>query len=344
MSESVLVGVSGGVDSICSCLKLRDLGYQVAPVFLKMKDQADERDVQRIARFEEVTGLTVETVDCRELFRQRVIEPFLQELTAGRTPNPCVICNQFLKVRLLFGEADRRQIGAVATGHYAKILQKDGLCRLARGASAKDQSYMLYRLPQAYLERLVFPLENSEKGQVRRLAREALGGSFGDGDSQDICFLGSLGLNAFLASHVTGAAIQPGQMVSDSGQVLGRHRGLAHYTVGQRKGLGLGGGPWYVTEKRLDERQLILSHVERPERRIILKDPVWHVLPDETKSYLVQTRYRSHPKPCTLRRTDEGRWAVLLDAPSGASAPGQSAVVYDGELVVGGGIIHQSCE
>ena len=194
------------------------------------------------------------------------------------------------------------------------------------------------------MERLIFPLENSEKEQVRHLAREALGGSFGDGDSQDICFLGSLGLDAFLASHVTGEAIQSGQMVSDSGQVLGRHRGLAHYTVGQRKGLGLGGGPWYVTEKRLDERLLILSHVERRERSIILKEPVWHVLPDETQGYLVQTRYRSQPKPCRLRQTGEGLWTVLLDAPSGASAPGQSAVVYDGELVVGGGIIDRTTE
>lgn len=332
MTQRVIVGVSGGVDSTVTLLELKDRGYQVRPVYLKMKDSLDRRDEERLSRLEKNTGLTVHVEDVRTLFAQRIIDPFVQALHKGLTPNPCVWCNQNMKLKALFEIADQWGGACVATGHYARKISTPNGERLAKALSSKDQSYMLYRIPVQWIERLIFPLAASEKAEVRQQVRRVLGEDQGEGDSQDICFLESLTLEQFINQKL---APEGGDMVSCEGVKLGRHKGLAHYTPGQRKGLGLSGGPWFVVEKKFTSNQLILDRAPKLCTSLILEDCCWHDLPQGPCQ--VKTRYRGGETDCQVGI--EGSKAMIrLDRPQ-TVAPGQSAVLYDGDRLLGGGFI-----
>ena len=334
MNQSVVVGVSGGVDSAVTLLTLRQEGWKVYPVYLKMKEGLESLDQARLERLEEVTGLPVEVVDCRKAFCAHVTDPFVEALKEGLTPNPCVWCNQHVKMKLLFDAADSFGCHYVSTGHYARIIPgPEGKPALARAQSSKDQSYMLYRIDPRWVERLMFRLGSSEKEGVRAYARQALGEGYGGGDSQDICFLGEESLDCYIDARL---AQEPGAMVTPDGQVLGQHKGLAHYTLGQRKGLGLNKGPWFVVGKKEETNELVLAHEPAQVTRLVLTQP--RLLLPLQGSLTVKTRYRGAAVACSANHEGE-KLVIDLAQPMSGVAPGQSAVLYQGDYVVGGGFI-----
>lgn len=335
----VLLGVSGGVDSCAAALLLRSSGYEPLGVRLILKEKEDRLDEARLKGLDSL-GIPVVEVDGRDVFRSSVVEPFLEAYERSTTPNPCVICNERVKFRLLFEEADRRGIHLVGTGHYAGITPyRDGSAISRAEIGGKDQSYMLYRLPSEWLGRLIFPLENLSKPEVRDLVfREFDDEELRSGDSQDICFIpGSL--ESFLDENLSEEA-GPGPMISLDGDVLGRHRGLCRYTEGQRKGLGLGGGPWFVVRKDRSENALILGReADTSVVRIGFSMLKWQHKVNEGSVYMIQHRYRSAPVPAVLSRLSQDSAEVLLEKPARGVAPGQSLVLYDGPCLLGGGVI-----
>lgn len=335
----MVLGVSGGVDSCTSALLLRDMGYEPLGVRLILHHGEDPNDRERLKSLKSM-GVEVLEIDGREVFHRSVVGPFLRSYRDCLTPNPCVICNEMAKIKLLFDQADDRGIEFVSTGHYAKRAEQDGRSALFRGAfTPKDQSYMLYRVPSRWISRLIFPLGDMSKEQVRGFISQRMGSpEMAQGDSQDICFIdGSLG--DFLSSALGGKLI-PGPMVSVDGRLLGQHRGLCLYTEGQRKGLGLGGGPWFVVKKDVRNNSLILGREEDVEvRRIGASNLRWQQSVEVGRSYDVQHRYRSLPQRGTLISMEDDTVEVALEGPTRGVALGQSLVFYDGPRLLGGGII-----
>ncbi len=344
-NNRVIVGLSGGVDSTAAFILLRRQGFEPVGVHLVMIDRMNDLDRQRLKALEEKLGIEVHWIDCREQFSRSVEEPFLEAYRRCQTPNPCVICNEQLKVRLLAEEADRLGCYGICTGHYAHTVETPQGWSIARSRSAKDQSYMLYRLPREWIPRLIFPLGDRDKSETRKISAHVLGSShFAQGDSQDICFLGGAKLSKYLKDRLPEETFCPGEMVCD-GQLLGCHRGLPLYTEGQRKGLGLSGGPWFVAAKDPENNRLLLSHYqEQTCSEIFFEDARWQRDPETGRIYLVQHRYRSSPVPAQLESCDGLKGSVALEVPLSGVAPGQSLVFYDGDLLVGGGIICQNRE
>jgi tRNA-specific 2-thiouridylase len=355
--QRVLVAMSGGVDSSVAAARLHDAGWDVVGVTLHLWDYPedprtsgghgrccapeDQYDARRVA---DAVGFPHFTFDRRELFARTVVDPFVDAYLAGETPSPCTTCNRGVKLAELFSLADRLGAGHVATGHYARIVRgTDGTPRLAMGADrTKDQSYFLYASPRSWLERLVFPLGESTKSEVRgEAALRALPGA-GKGESQELCFVGG-GAHAYTQFVATRAAgrVRPGLVVDDSGRPVGEHDGVHRFTVGQRKGLGVAlGKPAFVTridgssgtvhlgdEAALHARETRLADV-------VLAEGV--SLPARAR---VRVRYRHEGEVATVD-ADAGRGArVVFDAPVRAVTPGQIAVLYDDDRVIGGGRI-----
>ncbi|MDY3868049.1 MAG: tRNA 2-thiouridine(34) synthase MnmA [Pyramidobacter sp.] len=341
MSKRIVVGISGGVDSTLTALRLKEAGYEVTAVHLVMKDSIDPRDSARMEALERQENISVRHIDCRERFVQKVIQPFLNAYSSGQTPNPCVICNEAVKVRCLIEEADRLGIAQVATGHYAGTMQTEHGHAIVRASSKKDQSYMLYRLPSEWIGRLVFPLRSDEKHDVRQETAQRLhSDQFSLGDSQDICFLGDQNLEDYLRSHLSAESIKPGLITDTEGNALGTHRGVSLYTEGQRKGLGLSGGPWFVRSKDRAENRLVLEHgKETGVHRISFCCANWQQPVSTGTTYSVQYRYRCVPVTGNLIRYDGSSGEFELSLPAGGVAAGQSLVFYDGTMLLGGGII-----
>jgi tRNA-uridine 2-sulfurtransferase len=329
----VLVAMSGGVDSAVAATRC---GADVVAVTLELWS-SPENDAEgsccsasavRHARaLAHRMGLAHLTLDLREEFRAGVVEPWLDDHAAGLTPNPCVRCNGSVRLDAMLDLADRVGAQALATGHYARVTG-DGLLRVAADP-AKDQSYVLAALPAASLARLRFPLGELTKPEVRALAEEAGLPVARQPDSQDLCFLAGTGRSAFLARH-GGQRAQPGDVVDAGGRVLGRHRGHAEYTVGQRKGLGLGGGEArYVLSKDAATNVVVVgAREELATQRVTLRALQLRRPAEEVET--VRLRYRSRPVPCRVVGD-----AVELDEPFEGAAPGQAAVLMAGDRVVG---------
>ncbi len=327
------------MDSCAAALILRERGYDPLGIRLVLHDQGDDRDSSRLSGLKKL-GISVVELDGRAAFQKSVINPFVDAYGDGATPNPCVLCNERVKFRLLFDEADRRGVHHVATGHYAGLgSYGDGIAIRRADTGGKDQSYMLYRLSREWLPRLIFPLEKLSKLQVRSMVADALEAvDLGQGDSQDICFLPGR-LEDFLTRRL-GDACPPGPMITADGRRLGEHGGLYRYTLGQRKGLGLGGGPWFVTEKDHTTNALILGGADDcAVVRIRCSMLRWHHKIKVGASYCVCHRYRSRAVAATVTDLDDSSFEVLLNTPVQGAAPGQSLVVYDGSWLLAGGII-----
>ena len=346
-TKRVLVAVSGGVDSAVAVHLLRQQGYEVEGIILEFSP-AHKAVVEQAKVVAEQLGIRLHVRECHREFEQNVILPFCREYKAGRTPNPCILCNPSTKFGLICQAAKEMGFDFIATGHYARIdHQADGTAVLQKSSCLeRDQSYMLYRLSQEQLAMLLLPLEGLEKPQVREIARQ-LGLVCADApDSQEICWLPDRDYAAFIEQTL--GKSEPGDFVSPDGQVCGRHKGLLHYTVGQRKHLGVAlGYPVFIKEIDPEQNRIYLARTgEEYAGGVLLSDCViqpnpWLNAEQKTAHVLVKVRSRAPDAPATVTLLGDGRAQVVFDAPQRAPAPGQSCVIYRGPAVLGGGFIQR---
>ena len=342
MTKKVYVGMSGGVDSSVTAALLKQAGYDVTGVYMKNWSQdlpgftcpwkEDYQDAKRVAV---QLGIDFKTYDFEEEYRQKVVDYMVAEYQAGRTPNPDIMCNQEVKFKLFLNTAIEDGADMIATGHYARI--QDG--KLLKGLDDnKDQSYFLYRVTEDALNKSLMPIGEMEKPEVRKLAKK-LGLSTADKkDSQGICFVGKVGIKEFLL-HELGE--QPhGPIIDQEGKTLGEHDGAIFYTIGQRHGLDIGGGlPYYVSSKDMKSNTIYvtsdLNNENLWQKEVNLTDLHWiNQPPQSDETYQARLRYRGPLIDCKL----DGKTVILGEEQRGISA-GQSTVIYDGEVVVGGGIV-----
>jgi len=353
--ERVLVAVSGGVDSAVAALRERESGADVIAITLELwSDPANDgessccsADAVRGARaLAHSLGIPHLTVDLRDPFRAGVVEPFLAGYASGITPNPCVRCNGRVRIEPMIAIAERLGAAGLATGHYARLVDdgSGGPLLAAAADPAKDQTYMLAALPMPALKRLRFPLGTLTKPEVRELARAAGLAVADRPESQDLCFLAGEGKAGFLARH-GGLADRRGDLVDRDGKRLGEHRGHHRFTVGQRRGIGLASPePLYVLQTDAEANRVTVGPVgELDVGRVRIRDAILYRPGSRVRS--VKLRYRSRPLRCRIdddERLEAGSHELLeveLDSPARAAAPGQTAVLCDGDLVVGHGTI-----
>ena len=354
-ARRVVVGLSGGVDSAVAAAQLQAQGYDVIGVTLETwhapepAGQADPEEAPaRVQAVADHLHIPLIRHDVRQAFYERIVAPFVDAYAAGRTPNPCTLCNPTLKFATLIEEADAHDARWVATGHYARVLTSEGDREQARHllmarARAKDQSYALYRLTQRQLRRLLLPLGDVEsKDEVRDIARTLGLPSAETGDSQDLCFVASAGYPDVLAS-LRPEALRPGPIYDEAGTEIGQHRGLALYTVGQRSGLGIAASErLYVLELDPEHNALIVGPRSGLARRECVVTDLTFTMgspPATPFTALGRIRYRAPLVPITVSVDSDDRAHVTFDGPQFGVAPGQSLVFYSGEEVLGGGVI-----
>lgn len=345
--KRVLVGMSGGVDSSACALLLQQQGYEVCGATLELCDSAASGSVEDARAVAEKLGIPFCARSFRANFAEKVMGQFVTAYCSGRTPNPCIECNRNVKFENMLAMADELECDYIATGHYARVEfdEKSRRFLLKKGKNlAKDQSYVLYRLTQAQLSRTVMPLgEMGSKDEIRALAEQAGLVTARKKDSQDICFIPDGDYVKFL-QEFGGVALAGGNFVDESGNVLGQHRGLPCYTTGQRKGLGVGGSayPLYVLRKNAANNTVVLgpeAHLYRS--KLVIERANWIAF-DALRTAIrctAKTRYSHNETAATVSPLADGRAEVVFDTPVRAVTAGQSAVFYDGELVLGGGVI-----
>ena len=360
--QRVVVGLSGGVDSAVSAWLLKQQGHEVVGLFMKNWEDDDDdeycssrQDFLDAASVADVIGIEIEHVNFAAEYKDRVFAEFLREYEAGRTPNPDVLCNAEIKFKAFLDHAMRLGAAKIATGHYARVREIGGCHQLLKGLDAsKDQSYFLHRLSQAQLSRTLFPVGELPKTEVRRLAAEIRLPVAAKKDSTGICFIGERPFREFLNRYLAHA---PGPILDDRGRTLGEHVGLSFYTLGQRKGIGLGGvkergaprgggahEPWFVARKDLERNTLYVvqghDHPWLQSCRLEADDASWIAgAPPASGPLAAKTRYRQTDAPCALAPGANGAFLLDFGAPQWAVTPGQSAVLYDGEVCLGGGVI-----
>ncbi|WP_347297278.1 tRNA 2-thiouridine(34) synthase MnmA [Dolosigranulum savutiense] len=357
----VVVGMSGGVDSSATALKLKREGYDVVGIFMKNWDDTDEngvctatedyKDVQAVAN---QIGIPYYSVNFEKEYWNKVFEYFLDEYKKGRTPNPDVICNKEIKFKAFLDYAMDLGADYVATGHYARVERDDnGTVHMLRGVdSNKDQTYFLNQLNQDQLQRVMFPLGEMEKPDVRQLAEEAGLKTADKKDSTGICFIGERDFKEFLMNYLPA---QPGEMQTLDEDVVNTHDGLMYYTIGQRQGLGIGGSkeygnePWFVIGKDLERNVLLVgqgfhhehlyaTHLEASDFSFTVKAPA-----EAEFRCTAKFRYRTDDVPVTIKMNDDRTEAIVeFDEPQRAITPGQAIVLYDGEECLGGGTIDRA--
>jgi tRNA-uridine 2-sulfurtransferase len=366
LAGTVIVGMSGGVDSAVAALLLRDAGYAVQGLFMSNWEDDDDAycttaaDFQDARRVCETLGIVLHRASFAEQYRKRVFDLFLRDYSAGRTPNPDVLCNREIKFGVCLDYMHRLGASWIATGHYARLRQTSAGPQLLKAAdTAKDQSYFLHGVAAAALSRTLFPIGELRKAEVRRLAHAAGLPVYDKPDSTGICFIGERPFREFLSRYLR---TEPGPIENDRGMILGEHRGLALYTLGQRSGLCIGGragtaaAPWYVADK--DTRRNALIVVQDQDHPLLLSDAFdveqMHWLNSDSDDAgqalecAVKTRYRQNDLGCTVRLhagvpsiSAAPTWRVSLSEPARAVTPGQYAVFYRGARCLGGGVIAQ---
>uniref|UniRef100_A0A486XY24 tRNA-specific 2-thiouridylase MnmA n=1 Tax=Rheinheimera sp. BAL341 TaxID=1708203 RepID=A0A486XY24_9GAMM len=359
-SKKVIVGMSGGVDSSVSAYLLIQQGYQVEGLFMKNweEDDNDEycaaaedmRDAQAVC---DKLGIVLHKVNFAAEYWDNVFEYFLAEYKAGRTPNPDIMCNKEIKFKA-FLEFAAEALGAdyIATGHYVRRRKQNDHWQLLRGLdNNKDQSYFLYTLGEEHVAQTLFPVGELEKPAVRAIAEQKGLITHDKKDSTGICFIGERKFKDFLQQYLPA---QPGDIITVDGAVIGRHEGLMYHTLGQRKGLGIGGlrdggdEPWYVVGKNLEANQLVVAqghdHPSLLSAGLVASQLHWtdRKGPQQPLRCSVKTRYRQTDIPCLLTPLGNGTVQVQFDCPQKAVTPGQSAVFYLDEVCLGGGIIDQA--
>ena len=361
--EKIIVGMSGGVDSAVAALLLKRAGFEVVGLFMKNWEDDDDdeycstrQDLIDCAAVADVIGIELEAVNFAAEYKERVFSAFLSEYQAGRTPNPDVLCNAEIKFKAFLDHALALGARRIATGHYAGVREvreggNAGRYELLKAADkSKDQSYFLHRLNQAQLASAVFPLAQLQKTEVRRIAKEAGLPVYAKKDSTGICFIGERPFREFLNRYLPRT---PGPIRTPEGRVIGEHVGLAFYTIGQRKGIGIGGvkgggaegEAWYVAGKDMVKNELVVvsghDHPLLQRDSLRAADLSWisGSAPDAAPAYAAKTRYRQADAPCRIFRVENGLLELGFEQPQWAVTPGQSAVLYQGEVCLGGGVI-----
>lgn len=341
LRQKVLVGMSGGVDSsVCAALLQKD-GYEVLGITLDLF--GDTTQSQNDARLVcESLGIEHTVSDLQKEFKGFVIDNFINEYMNGRTPNPCIVCNREIKFGEMLKLADKLGCQKIATGHYAKIIEKDGRFLLCRGDDrSKDQSYVLYCLTQEQLSRTVFPLSGHSKDEVRQTAENLKLVNANKKDSQDICFVPD-GDYAVFIEKTANFVSQTGNYLDVNGKILGQHKGVIRYTIGQRKGLGIAlGKPAFVIDKNPDTNEVIIGDEEHLFYKKVYVENLNFIPFDKLNGemeVLCKLRYRHTEQPATIKPYKNGV-LVEFSQPQRAPSPGQAAVFYDGDIVVGGGTI-----
>ncbi|MEH7384096.1 tRNA 2-thiouridine(34) synthase MnmA [Bacillus sp. JJ1521] len=348
----VVVGMSGGVDSSVAALLLKEQGYDVIGIFMKNWDDTDEfgvctatEDYEDVIRVCNQIGIPYYAVNFEKQYWDKVFTYFLDEYKAGRTPNPDVMCNKEIKFKAFLDHALTLGADYLATGHYARVEYRDGEYKMLRGVDEnKDQTYFLNQLTQDQLSKVMFPIGNIEKSKVRELAKEANLATATKKDSTGICFIGERNFKEFLGNYLPA---QPGDMVTFSGEVKGKHDGLMYYTIGQRHGLGIGGSgePWFSIGKDLEKNILYVDqgfHNEYLYSDSILATNVsWvsDMKPEEDIKCTAKFRYRQQDNAVTVKKVDENTVKVIFDEPIRAVTPGQAVVFYNGDECLGGATI-----
>ena len=357
----VVVGLSGGVDSAVSAYLLKEQGFEVIGVFMKNWEDDDDSeycssniDFLDAASVADVLGIEIEHVNFAAEYKDRVFAEFLREYQGGRTPNPDILCNAEIKFKAFLDHAMRLGAEKIATGHYARVREVDGQFQLLKGLDAnKDQSYFLHRLNQSQLAKTLFPVGELEKPEVRRIA-DAIGlPNAKKKDSTGICFIGERPFREFLNRYI---ANEPGPIKNELGQRIGEHVGLSFYTLGQRQGLGIGGlkakgkvrgggehTPWFVARKDLAANTLYVvqghDHPWLLSSALTADNLSWCAGSAPEKAHFgAKTRYRQADAGCAFA-TSASMMQLSFTEPQWAVTPGQSAVLYDGEVCLGGGII-----
>lgn len=351
----VLVGMSGGIDSSAVCIMLQEQGYEVVGVTMRTWDipshfsspsQEQPDEVMEAQALAARLGIEHHVADVREEFRRVIVQYFIDEYMHGRTPNPCVMCNPLFKERILCEWADRTNCAWIATGHYCRLEDRNGYRYIITGDDpTKDQSYFLWKLPQEILKRMLFPLGGMTKTEVRAyLASKGFEAKAKGGESMEICFIDK-DYRLFLKEHCPDIdeQIGPGWFVDSKGVKLGQHKGFAYYTIGQRKGLEIAlGKPAYVLKINPAKNTVMLGDAQMLLSEYMLVEDVNVINRKELfscPSLSVRIRYRSRPIPCKVTELSDGRLLVKFAEAASAITPGQSAVFYDGNRVLGGAFI-----
>lgn len=348
--KKILVALSGGVDSSVAAKLLKEQRYNVLGVYFIFTKQIWKSNFQ-VKKIAKKLGIPLKIIDVRKQFKKRVIDYFLNAYRNGQTPNPCVVCNKEIKFRLLFDLMKKEKADFISTGHYARIKVRPFPSstfyrRISQGPAlfkakdkTKDQSYFLYRLNQRDLAKIVFPLGNYKKSEVKKIAKK-VNLPVAENESQDICFLANQDINYYLSKYIKP---KPGDVVDKKGNVLGKHKGLSFYTIGQRKGIEIGGtGPYWVMEKNIQKNELVVTNNSKElfTKKFQINETNW--IKQKLKFPLraeVQIRYRAKKVSAIIRKMGKERWEVRSKKPLRAVTAGQSAVFYKKGEVLGGGTI-----
>ena len=352
----IMVAMSGGVDSSVSALLLREQGHDIAGMFMKNWEEDDRfgeccaaEDAADARAVAQAMGMVLHTRNFASEYWENVFEEFLNEYRAGRTPNPDILCNREIKFKTFLEHAEELGAEKIATGHYVRSDCKDGKHRLLRGLDHnKDQSYFLYAVGHQQLAKTLFPVGELEKPRVRELAETAGFDVFDKKDSTGICFIGERNFTTFLSDYLPA---QPGEIHTADGHVIGKHQGLMFHTLGQRQGLGIGGvkgspeAPWYVLHKDLDNNILYVGqgheHPWMLSTRLEASQLAWvsGTAPASGSELTAKVRYRQQDQAMRIMQIDETHMHIEFHQPQRAVTPGQSVVLYDGDVCLGGGII-----
>ena len=360
-NNTVIVGLSGGVDSSVTALLLKNQGYNVIGLFMKNWEDDDDdeycsskQDLVDAVSVAEKIGIDIEVVNFSKEYKEKVFSEFINEIKSGRTPNPDILCNSEIKFNAFLNHAILMGADKIATGHYAKIKEWDGLYSLLKADdSTKDQSYFLYRLNQHQLSKSIFPLGKLLKKDVREIAKKEGLHNSEKKDSTGICFIGERPFNEFLNKYIENS---PGPIKNEYGKTLGEHIGLMFYTLGQRQGLGIGGSktsngePWFVAEKDIKENTLVV--VQGRNHPLLFKDGLiaeqmhWihGSLPRKHWVYGAKTRYRESDAPCEIDMIKGDSLEIFFGQKQWAITPGQSVVVYESNVCLGGAVIEKAID
>jgi tRNA-specific 2-thiouridylase len=353
--QKIIVGMSGGVDSSVAALLLIEQGYEVEGLFMKNWEEDDDSeycaaavDLNDATAICDTLNIKLHTINFSSEYWDRVFQHFLDEYSAGRTPNPDILCNKEIKFRAFLEHAQTLGAEKIATGHYARTKIENGKTQLLRGTdNNKDQSYFLHALNQFQLLHAMFPIGEYDKPRIRELAKENNLITHNKKDSTGICFIGERRFNTFLEKYLPA---KPGEIHSVDNEIVGEHNGLMYYTLGQRKGLGIGGlkesdeEPWYVVEKDLINNILIVAqghnHPAMFHNILEASQLNWIEACEPSQHKLTaKIRYRQSDQHCTLQKVADDRYRVHFDEAQRAITPGQSVVFYQQDVCLGGGVI-----